>query len=102
MQPRITDCSAMRWCILYIMRRTQLYLNEDLWKSLHIHSRQRRKSISELVREAIREKYGIPSANRRQAMMAIVGMWKGRKDLPDTEEYVRQLRKGKRLKRLVS
>jgi metal-responsive CopG/Arc/MetJ family transcriptional regulator len=83
------------------MRRTQLYLDEDLWKRLHIHSRQRRKSISELVREAVRDKYGSPTINRRQAMMAIVGMWKDREDLPETEEYVRRLRKGKRLKRMA-
>jgi hypothetical protein len=37
---------------------------------------------------------------RRAAMMAIVGLWKDRTDLPDTETYVRNLREGTRLKRL--
>src|SRR5438105_7534699 len=41
---------------LYIMKRTQLYLDEDIWKALHIHSRQRRTSISDLVRQAIRDR----------------------------------------------
>ena len=79
------------------MKRTQLYLQEDIWKALHIRSRQQRTSISELVRQAVRDKYGSSSARRRQAMEALVGMWKDRQDLPDPETYVRRLRKGKRL-----
>jgi hypothetical protein len=84
------------------MKRTQLYLNEDIWKTLHIRSRQRKTSISDLVRQAVREKYGNSSADRRQAMQALVGLWKDRKDLPDSEQYVRRLRKGKRLRRITS
>jgi len=84
------------------MKRTQLYLHEDIWKALHIRSRQQRTTISELVRQAVRDKYGSSPANRRQAMQAIVGLWKNRKDLPDTETYVRRLRKGKRLRTLAS
>jgi hypothetical protein len=84
------------------MKRTQLYLNEDIWKALHIRSRQQGTSISELVRQAVRDKYGSSPARRRQAMQALVGMWKDRKDLPDSATYVRRLRKGKRLRRIVS
>jgi hypothetical protein len=84
------------------MKRTQLYLHEDIWKALHIRSRQQRTTISELVRQAVRDKYGSSPANRRQAMQAIVGLWKNRRDLPDTETYVRHLRKGNRLRRLAS
>ena len=84
------------------MKRTQLYLDEDIWKALHIQSRQRRTSISELVRMAVRDRYGASQTNRRQAMKAIVGMWRDREDLSDADAYVRQLRKGKRLKRLAS
>jgi hypothetical protein len=84
------------------MKRTQLYLNEDIWKALHIRARQRKTTISELVRQAVREKYGNSSADRRQAMQAMVGLWKDRKDLPDTQQYVRRLRKGKRLRRITS
>jgi Ribbon-helix-helix protein, copG family len=84
------------------MRRTQLYLNEDIWKALHIRSRQQGSSISELVRQAVREKYGSSPAARGQAMQALVGIWKDRRDLPDSETYVRRLRKGKRLARIAS
>jgi hypothetical protein len=84
------------------MKRTQLYLNEDIWKALHIRARQRKTSISELVRQAVREKYGRSAADRREAMQALVGIWKDRQDLPDSEQYVRRLRKGKRLRRIAS
>ena len=76
-------------------------MNEDIWKALHIRARQRKTTISDLVRQAVREKYGNSSADRKQAMQALVGLWKERKDLPDTEQYVRQLRKGKRLRRIT-
>jgi hypothetical protein len=84
------------------MKRTQLYLNEDIWKALHIRSRQLGTSVSELVRQAVREKYASSRVARRQAMQALVGIWKDRRDLPDSETYVRRLRKGKRLKRISS
>jgi hypothetical protein len=84
------------------MRRTQLYLDNDIWKALHVRSRQQRTSISELVRQAVRDRYGSSPANRRQAMAALVGMWKDRDDLPSTTTYIRRLRKGKRLKRIAS
>jgi len=84
------------------MRRTQLYLDEDIWKALHIRSRQRRTSISELVRQAVQDRYGTSAANRRQAMEAFVGIWKDRDDIPDAKTYIRRLRRGKRLKRIPS
>jgi hypothetical protein len=84
------------------MKRTQLYLDTDIWKALHVRSRQERTSISELVRQAVRDRYGSSPANRRQAMAALVGMWKDRDDLPDATTYVRGLREGKRLKRIAS
>jgi hypothetical protein len=37
---------------------------------------------------------------RRAAMMGIVGLWKDRTDLPDTETYIRNLRGGSRFERL--
>ena len=77
-------------------------MNEDIWKALHIRARQRKTSISELVRQTVREKYGRSAADRREAMQALVGIWKNREDLPDSEQYVRRLRKGKRLRRIAS
>jgi hypothetical protein len=84
------------------MKRTQLYLQENIWKTLHVRSRQQGTSISELVRQAVHEKYGNSPANRREAMQALIGLRKHRRDLPDTRTYVRKLRKGKRLRRIFS
>jgi len=82
------------------MRRTQLYLEENVWKLLQILARQEGCSVSDLVRQAVREKYFGPGKNRKQAFEAVVGLWAGRTDLPDTETYVRGLRKSSRWNRL--
>jgi hypothetical protein len=83
------------------MRRTQLYLDEDLWNALHARARRQGTTISNLVRQAARERYLGNLDERREAMEAIVGIWKDRTDLPDsTEEYVRSLRHDTRIERL--
>ena len=82
------------------MRRTQLYLEDDLWKALHTHARREKTTVSALVRKATRERYLSEPEERRRAMRAIVGLWKDRIDLPDTEQYVRNLRNDDRLERL--
>jgi len=82
------------------MRRTQLYLDDELWGTLRIRSQQAGTSISELVRQAVREKYLSGLASRQQAMRAFPGIWKDRADLSDPEVYLRGLRKGSRLKRV--
>ena len=82
------------------MRRTQLYLDEDLWTTLHAQATLAGTTISELVRVAVRERYMGNVEERRQAMMGIVGLWKDRSDLSDTETYIRNLRDDDRLERL--
>ncbi len=82
------------------MRRTQLYLEDDVWETLHILARQSRTTVSELARKAIREKYLGDAARRKDVLLSAVGLWKDRTDLPDTGTYVRSLRKGDRLKRI--
>jgi metal-responsive CopG/Arc/MetJ family transcriptional regulator len=82
------------------MKRTQLYLDEDLWEALHTRAAIEKTTVSDLVRTAARERYVEDTEKRREALMGIVGIWKDRTDLPDTETYVRSLRKGTRLKRL--
>jgi hypothetical protein len=86
--------------MLYIMRRTQLYLDDDLWAALHARALLEGATVSELVRKAARDRYMGNLEERRAAMLGIVGLWKDRTDLPETETYVRNLRKGTRLKRL--
>ena len=82
------------------MRRTQLYLEEDLWNALHARARREKTTISELVRQAVRERYGVDLEERRKRMMSIVGLWKDHDDIGDSTEFVRKLRRGTRLQRL--
>ncbi len=74
------------------MKRVQFYIEENVWKLLEIRARQAGTTISELVRQAVREKYWNQPANRAQALKKLIGIWKDRKDIGDSAEYVRKLR----------
>jgi len=87
--------------MLYIMRRTQLYLDDDLWNALHFHARLNGQTVSELVRKAARDKYMGNPEERRAAMEAIVGLWQNRKDVETSDVYIRKMRTGSRIKRRV-
>jgi hypothetical protein len=83
------------------MKRTQLYLDDDIAKILSAVSRQQGKTISELVRECVREKFGAKEKiNRAELARELGGVWKGRQDLGETEKYLRKLRSDTRRKRL--
>jgi hypothetical protein len=82
------------------MRRTQLYLEDDMWQALQVRARQSGSTMSELVRKAIRDTYLGSSIDRKAAMTGIVGLWRNRSDIGDPQEYVRNLRKDTRLDRL--
>jgi plasmid stability protein len=82
------------------MKRTQLYLDDDLWNALHIRARREGTTVSDLVRQAARKHYLGDADQRRKAMQAFVGIRKDRPELPDSVEYVRSLRRGSRVDRL--
>ena len=83
------------------MKRTQLYLDDDISNILSTVSRQQGTTISSLVRECIREKFG-PRKQVDKAALAreVGGIWKKRTDLGPTQQRVRKLRKGSRLKNI--
>jgi len=83
------------------VRRTQLYLDDQLWTALHNRARKESKSVSELVREAVRERYIGKLDARRKAMQAIVGIRRDTANTTDSTEYVRGLRRGDRLETLL-
>ena len=84
-----------------MMKRTQLYIDEGLFHRLSLLSREGKTTVSDLVRKAIEKVYGRrrSSQERLKLFQAACGIWKGRTDLPPTQEYVRQLRKSTRIKR---
>ena len=88
--------------MLYIMRRTQLYLEDDLWAALHAKALLEGATVSELVRVAVRERYMGNQEERRAAMLGIVGLWKDRSGMEDAESFIRNLRDDDRLERLAA
>ena len=82
------------------MRRTQLFLDDQLWGALHARARSEKTTISALVRQAARERYLGPQEERMAAMQSFVGIRKSRTRAADTSEGVRELRRGSRLDRL--
>ena len=84
---------------MYIVRRTQLYIEEDLWNALHDQARYQRTTISNLVRRAVRDRYLGSLEERRNAMQAFVGVWKNRSELANSEDFVRVLRRGNRIEK---
>jgi len=87
------------------MRRTQLYLDDHLWNALHTRARSRKTTVSELVREAVRERYLGARDEQQKAMQEFVGTRRERSGSrgqieSDAVEYVRSLRRSDRLKRL--
>ena len=82
------------------MRRTQLYLDDHLWNALHTQARSRKTTISDLVREAARERYLGNRDEQAKAMQEFVGIRKRRAGEVDAVKYVRSLRRGSRLERI--
>ncbi len=79
------------------MRRTQLYLDDQLWGALHARARSQKTTISELVRQAVRDRYLGSREQRMVAMQRLVGSRKSSTTAIDGVEEVRGLRRGKRV-----
>lgn len=83
------------------MKRTQLYLDEEMARTLAALSRQKGTTVSQLVRESVQEKYmSKGKVDKVFVAKQLSGIWRDRKDLVDINHAVRRLRRGKRLKRL--
>lgn len=84
------------------MKRTQLYLDEEMARTLVALSRQSGKTVSGLVRESVREKYMARKGIDKVALARqLSGIWAHRADLKEVDRIVRRLRRGARLKRLA-
>lgn len=86
--------------MIYIMRRTQLYLDDNLWNVLHARALSQKTTVSQLVRDAVRERYLGKREEQMKAMQAFVGIRKESAGAPGAVESVRQLRRGGRMDRL--
>jgi hypothetical protein len=77
-----------------------LYLDDQLWEALHARAKREKTTVSELVRQAVRERYLASQEQRRIAMQWFVGIRKGRAERADSLDEVRALRRGSRMDRL--
>jgi predicted DNA-binding protein len=83
------------------MRRTQLYLDERMARTLAALSRQRGATVSQLVRESVEAKYMTHKEMDKAALARqLSGIWRKRRDLKDIHRTIRRWRRGTRLKRL--
>lgn len=67
---------------------------------MHARARSRKTTVSELVREAVRERYLGSREERMKAMQDFIGIRKKRSGSNDSVDYIRSLRRGDRLDRL--
>ena len=77
-------------------RQMLIYIQEEQKNMLSDFSKETKKSVSELVREAIDsflEKYKKKPVSLNDALKISSGAWKSREDIKDTEMYVRKIRK---------
>ena len=85
---------------IYIVERTQIYLNAEEARALERLARRTGRTKSQLIREAIDQTY-LQSRRDREQVLAVLrraaGSWKRRKETG--AEYVERLRGG-RLARL--
>ena len=83
------------------MKRTQLYLDDEMARILSALSRQTGRTVSDLARESLRERYGSGKQLDKGSLARQIGGILGkRKDIKNIDSFVRKLRKGKRLRRL--
>jgi predicted transcriptional regulator len=86
-----------------MMRRTQIYLDDGQRKKLDRVARRTRRTVSDLIREAIDARYAAsPREEFLEALRAgAFSAWEKRKDLEATDTYVRRQRLGRRVDRLT-
>jgi hypothetical protein len=74
------------------MHRTQVMLEEHQYRRLKRESEASGRSIGELVREAIDDKYRPSQERMWAALRASRGAWADRDDIGDGAEYVERIR----------
>ena len=77
------------------MRRTQIYLDEEIYKYLKEESKKTGKSISELIREKLKKEINQNKENLLKVIKEVAGIWNYQAE--DVESFVRDIRKGNRI-----
>ena len=96
------DGAGFERCIMYIVKRTQLYMDDEIIDRLKELGERRGTTMSALVRDAVRQTYfqfQLPE-NWRKLLKSAEGSWKDEPGRPDPDRYIRELRKDSRPQRL--
>lgn len=75
-------------------------MDDEMARTLSALSRQTGRTVSDLVRESVQERYmSGKQVDKGSLARQIGGIWGKRKDVKDIDSIIRKLRKGKRLRR---
>lgn len=77
------------------MKRTQIYIDEKTYSNLEKEGRIKGVSVSEIIRESVKNKLSIRAERILKATEKVCGLWRNRK--LDTDAYIRNLRKDRKL-----
>jgi predicted CopG family antitoxin len=78
-----------------LMKRTQIYIDEETYGNLKRESRLRGVSVSELIRESLQQKMSGRVERIIRATEGVSGIWKDRRF--DVEEFVRSARRDRKI-----
>jgi hypothetical protein len=87
--------------MLYIMHRTQLYLEDALWTTLKSRAKRENTTVSELVRVAAHKCYVDSPEERLAALEGFIGIRADRPEFDDVDAYIRDLRRGDRRRKML-
>ncbi|MEW6088648.1 MAG: ribbon-helix-helix protein, CopG family [bacterium] len=77
------------------MKRTQIYIDENMFNFLEREGKAEHKSVSELVRESLDEKVRYKISDMLKKTEKVFGIWKDKKI--SAEDYVRNMRKDRKI-----
>ena len=73
------------------MKRTQIYLDEEIFEFLASESKNKHKTMSEIIRESIKDKIHNKNKNLLKYLNKVAGIWKNN-DF-NVENYIKNIRK---------
>ena len=77
------------------MKRTQIYFDDQIYGYLKKESKLIKKTMSEIIRDSIKNKIRSQNYNILTKMESVFGIWKN-KDI-DVDKYIRNIRKNRKL-----
>lgn len=77
------------------MKRTQIYIDEKTYSHLEKESKIKGVSVSEIIRESVKNKLSKRAERILKSAEKVYGLWKDRE--LDVDAYIRNVRKDRKL-----